>query len=285
MGVTRVYCDDDNLSLTLDDGRSLVVPLGWFPRLQAATPQQRDAVKICAEGLHWEEINENLSLVALMDGRAAAEGQLTGAARVGGEKAPVLCRKARRQAWPLPAWLRRSWPLILNAAAVTAFAITTVIQVTSFNRTLAATQMQTRALVTNALLERWDGSDLFRVLEASIADGSFKYDRSLDASGLGTAPEQIMAYLNFLEDVALFHHQGVIDTEILDALFGAAILESFFNPEIEAYVEDTRNEQSQKDAFSFLQAAAERIRERPFRQKLVAQLSRSGVTGWPPIEP
>lgn len=183
-------------------------------------------MKICAEGLHWEEINENLSLVALMDGRAAPEGQLTGAARVGGEKSPVLCRKARRQAWSLPAWLRRSWPLILNAAAVTAFAITTVIQVTSFNRTLAATQMQTRALVTNALLERWDGSDLFRVLEAGIADGSFKYDRSLDASGLGTAPEQIMAYLNFLEDVALFHHQGVIDTEILDALFGAAILVS-----------------------------------------------------------
>jgi Protein of unknown function (DUF2442) len=283
--VTHVECDDERLSLTLNDGRSLVVPLSWFPRLQAATQQQRDAVRMCAEGLHWEEINENLSLAALMEGKDAPEGQFTGAACAGGEGTPTQRQKACHVVRTWHAWLRRTWPLILNSAAVIAFAITTVIQVTSLNRTLAATQMQTRALVTNALLERWDGSVLFRDLEESIADGSFKYNRSEDGFGLGTAPEQIMAYLNFLEDVALFYHQGVIDTEILDALFGAAILEAYFNPEMKAYVEDTRNEQSQKDAFSFLQAAAEEIRERPFRQELVAQLSRSGVVGWPPVEP
>lgn len=283
--VTRVDCDDDNLSLMLDDGRSLVVPLSWFPRLQDATPQQRDGVTICADGLHWEEINENLSLAALMEGKDAPGGHVTGTTGARGVEASTPCQKARRLVRTPVASLRRTWPLILNAAAVIAFAITTLIQVTSLNKTLAVTQMQTSALVSNVLLERWANSTLFRDLEGRIADGSFKYDRTVDGSGLGTAPEQIMAYLNFLEEVALFHDQGVIDTEILDALFGAVILEAFLNPEIKAYVEDTRNEQSQKDAFSFLQTAAEEIKKRPFRQELVALLSRAGVTSWPPVEP
>lgn len=90
------------------------------------------------------------------------------------------------------------------------------------------TQMQTSALVANVLLERWTSSTLFRALEENIADGSFKYDRSVDGAGLGVSQEQIMAYLNFLNEVALFHDQGVIDTDILDALFRAAILEAFF---------------------------------------------------------
>jgi len=56
----------------LDDGRSLGVPLAWFPRLLNATPDQRKACRIGygGEGLHWEEIDEDISVAGLLAGQA-----------------------------------------------------------------------------------------------------------------------------------------------------------------------------------------------------------------------
>ena len=52
----------------LTDGRILSVPLLWFPRLWAATPEQRTQVEIGGGGLHWPEIDEDLSVANLMAG-------------------------------------------------------------------------------------------------------------------------------------------------------------------------------------------------------------------------
>jgi len=68
----RVTFDDDAMWLTLSDGRVLGVPLVWFPRLLNATPEQRDAVDITPFGLHWEDLDEDISIPALLDGRRAA---------------------------------------------------------------------------------------------------------------------------------------------------------------------------------------------------------------------
>jgi hypothetical protein len=51
------------------DGRTLGVPLAWFPRLQKATPEQRANVEISLVGLHWDEIDEAVSLAGLLAGR------------------------------------------------------------------------------------------------------------------------------------------------------------------------------------------------------------------------
>jgi hypothetical protein len=53
----------------LSDGRTLGVPLAWFPRLQKATPEQRANVEISLVGLHWDEIDEAVSLAGLLAGR------------------------------------------------------------------------------------------------------------------------------------------------------------------------------------------------------------------------
>ncbi|WP_245963953.1 DUF2442 domain-containing protein [Roseinatronobacter ekhonensis] len=58
--------------LTLSDGRVLGVPLVWFPRLLNATPQQREAVEITPFGLHWEDLDEDISIPALLNGQRAA---------------------------------------------------------------------------------------------------------------------------------------------------------------------------------------------------------------------
>lgn len=55
--------------LTLSDGRTLGVPLAWFPRLLHATSAQREGYRISPRGLHWEALDEDISLVGLLAGR------------------------------------------------------------------------------------------------------------------------------------------------------------------------------------------------------------------------
>ena len=53
----------------LTDGRTLGVPLAWFPRLLNATPAQRETVELSRIGLHWDEIDEDISIAGLLAGR------------------------------------------------------------------------------------------------------------------------------------------------------------------------------------------------------------------------
>jgi len=61
--------DDDCMWVELSDGRTLGVPLVWFPRLLHATPEQRLAYEIGRSGLHWNEIDEDISIAGLLAGR------------------------------------------------------------------------------------------------------------------------------------------------------------------------------------------------------------------------
>lgn len=70
---TAVRFADDSMWVHLADGRVLAVPLAWFPRLLQATPQQREAVEISARGLHWDDLDEDISI----DGLLAGRGDLT----------------------------------------------------------------------------------------------------------------------------------------------------------------------------------------------------------------
>jgi hypothetical protein len=61
--------DEDNMWVDLSDGRTLGVPLAWFPRLLGATPAQRKCYEISGIGLHWEELDEDISVAGLLAGR------------------------------------------------------------------------------------------------------------------------------------------------------------------------------------------------------------------------
>jgi hypothetical protein len=52
----------------LSDGRTIGVPLAWFPRLLHSTAEQREQVRISSRGLHWEALNEDISLAGLLVG-------------------------------------------------------------------------------------------------------------------------------------------------------------------------------------------------------------------------
>lgn len=65
---TAVRFDDDRMWVNLADGRVLAVPLAWFPRLLQASPQERAAVQISRQGLHWESLDEDISVAGLLAG-------------------------------------------------------------------------------------------------------------------------------------------------------------------------------------------------------------------------
>ena len=67
---TDVRIVDDKLAVTLADGRTLTVPLGWFPRLVKATREQRARWQLigAGEGIHWPEIDEDISVAGLLRG-------------------------------------------------------------------------------------------------------------------------------------------------------------------------------------------------------------------------
>ena len=66
ISATDVRFDEDTMWVSLADGRTLGVPLAWFPRLLSATPEARAAVTLSAYGLHWEALDEDISVPALM---------------------------------------------------------------------------------------------------------------------------------------------------------------------------------------------------------------------------
>jgi hypothetical protein len=64
-----VRFDDNSLWVDLADGRVIAVPLAWFPRLLGATPEQLAAVELSPYGLHWEALDEDISVAGLLAGR------------------------------------------------------------------------------------------------------------------------------------------------------------------------------------------------------------------------
>lgn len=66
---TSVRFDEAQMWVELDDGRTIGIPLVWFPRLLHGAPEQRADVWISPSGLHWEELDEDISIAGLLAGK------------------------------------------------------------------------------------------------------------------------------------------------------------------------------------------------------------------------
>jgi hypothetical protein len=64
-----VHFDDDSMWVHLADGRVMSVPLAWFPRLLAASPDERAQFELSPRGIHWEGLDEDISIDGLLAGR------------------------------------------------------------------------------------------------------------------------------------------------------------------------------------------------------------------------
>ena len=67
----------DTLSVDLSDGRSISVPIAWFPRLMHSTEQERNNWRLIGkgQGIHWEDIDEDISIEGLLAGKPSGESQ------------------------------------------------------------------------------------------------------------------------------------------------------------------------------------------------------------------
>jgi len=72
--VRDVHLTEDTLAVDLADGRTIIVPLAWYPRLLDANPEQRNHWKVAGAGygIHWPELDEDLSTEGLLRGAPAA---------------------------------------------------------------------------------------------------------------------------------------------------------------------------------------------------------------------
>jgi hypothetical protein len=66
---SSVRFDEHTMWVDLTDGRTLGVPLAWFPRLLRATQAEREQVELSRVGLHWETLDEDISVAGLLAGR------------------------------------------------------------------------------------------------------------------------------------------------------------------------------------------------------------------------
>jgi hypothetical protein len=66
---TAVRFDDAQMWVELEDGRTLGIPLVWFPKLLCADPAQREAFFLSPDGIHWDGIDEDISVAGLLAGR------------------------------------------------------------------------------------------------------------------------------------------------------------------------------------------------------------------------
>ncbi len=63
-----VRFDPNSMWIDLSDGRTIGIPLAWFPRLLRGAPEQREQVRITSRGLHWESLDEDISIAGLLAG-------------------------------------------------------------------------------------------------------------------------------------------------------------------------------------------------------------------------
>jgi hypothetical protein len=77
MDAVRVEARDAELWVMLVDGRTVSVPLDWYPRLAHATPDERAHWRLIGqgEGIHWPDLDEDISIANLLAGKPSGESQ------------------------------------------------------------------------------------------------------------------------------------------------------------------------------------------------------------------
>lgn len=73
----EISVTDDTLTVELADGRTLAVPLAWYPRLWHGTPEERQNWRLIGDGIgiHWPDLDEDISIEGLLLGRRSGESQ------------------------------------------------------------------------------------------------------------------------------------------------------------------------------------------------------------------
>lgn len=94
----RVTVTQDTLSVDLNDGRTISVPLAWFPRVLHASPEERKNWRLIGkgQGIHWEDLDEEISVEGLLAGKPSGESQASFQKWLAGRSPRLTKRPSRR---------------------------------------------------------------------------------------------------------------------------------------------------------------------------------------------
>ena len=70
-----VLFKDESLVVELQDGRTISVPVSWYPRLEHSSDKERENWEVFGSGIHWPDIDEDISVEALLAGKRSNESQ------------------------------------------------------------------------------------------------------------------------------------------------------------------------------------------------------------------
>lgn len=75
--IINVNVTDDTLSVDLEDGRTIAIPIGWYPRLAYGTPVERANFQISSAGygIHWPDLDEDIGVEGLLLGKKSSESR------------------------------------------------------------------------------------------------------------------------------------------------------------------------------------------------------------------
>lgn len=75
--IVKAMVTDDTLTVDFEDGRTIAVPVGWYPRLAYGTPEERSNFQISGAGygIHWPDLDEDIGAEGLLLGKKSTEGQ------------------------------------------------------------------------------------------------------------------------------------------------------------------------------------------------------------------
>ena len=97
--VESVTVTEDTITVDLSDGRSIAAPLAWFPRLLHATPAERKNWRLIGkgQGLHWVDIDEDISVEGLLAGKPSGESQASFRKWLAARRSRLTKRTSRRR--------------------------------------------------------------------------------------------------------------------------------------------------------------------------------------------
>ena len=93
----RVRVSDAAIAVDLVDGRTLTAPVAWYPRLLHGTARERTNWRLIGrgEGIHWPDLDEDLSVEGLLAGRSSGESQTSFKKWLAGRRRPATNRRAQ----------------------------------------------------------------------------------------------------------------------------------------------------------------------------------------------
>jgi hypothetical protein len=97
VSATGVKFDENAMWVDLSDGRTIGVPFAWFPRLLKAKKSQRENVEIGRFGLHWAELDEDISVAGLLAGRRDQTSEALRGTKAAATRTPRPSQSAKRK--------------------------------------------------------------------------------------------------------------------------------------------------------------------------------------------